>query len=223
MTRATKTFIILIAGMFILASHPAVAGFKCWTNNEGVRECGNVVPPEFAQKGHEEISSGGIVTNRVERAKTKEELTALAKERSAEEQKLRAAEEQKKNDRVLLDTFSNIDEIIMTRDGKINLINNEIKITRGNIGKLQENLKGLRKNAANNERNGRKVTEAQLDAIKTTKAQILKYQTFVDKKTREREEMKADYEAKLSRFNKLTGKTNTPKTITPVSGKTASQ
>ncbi|GMR07235.1 MAG: hypothetical protein BMS9Abin26_0237 [Gammaproteobacteria bacterium] len=218
MTRAIKTFFILIAGIFVFSSHPAVAGFKCWTNNEGVRECGNVVPPEFAQKGHEEISSGGIVTNRVERAKTREELDALAKEKSAERQKLRAAEERQKNDRVLLDTFSNIDEIIMTRDGKINLLNNEIKITRGNIGKLQANLKGLRKNAANNERNGRKVSEKQLDAIKTTKAQIRKYQAFVDKKTREREEMKADYKAKISRFNELTGKT-----VTPVSGKTASQ
>lgn len=210
MTRTINITLILIASIFVLTSHPAVAGFKCWTNHEGVRECGNVVPPEFAQKGHEEISSGGIVTKRVERAKTGEELVAEEEMKQAAEEKIRLAEEQQKSDRVLLDTFSNADEISITRDSKINLINNEIKITQGNIIKLQDKLKGLRQQAANNERNGRKVTKKQLNNLDMANKQVKKYQHFVDKKIKERIKVQTDYDAMLVRLEELTGKSKTP-------------
>ena len=43
-----------LAAVALLALPPmAGAGIKCWTNNDGVRECGNAVPPEYAQQGHE--------------------------------------------------------------------------------------------------------------------------------------------------------------------------
>lgn len=32
----------------LVASMQANAAIKCWTNNEGVRECGNRVPPEYS-------------------------------------------------------------------------------------------------------------------------------------------------------------------------------
>ena len=35
---------------------PASAGIKCWTNDDGVRECGNTVPPKYAQKAHRELT-----------------------------------------------------------------------------------------------------------------------------------------------------------------------
>ena len=47
----------------------AARKIKCWTNKEGFRECGYTVPPEYAQKGHQEIGKFGTVEE-VERAKT---------------------------------------------------------------------------------------------------------------------------------------------------------
>ena len=54
----------------------AEAAIKCWTNKEGVRECGNAVPPEYAQQAHEEKSTSGMTIKRTERSKTPEELAA---------------------------------------------------------------------------------------------------------------------------------------------------
>jgi len=48
---------------------PASAGIKCWTNDDGVRECGNTVPPEYAQKSHRELTGEGITVSTTKRAK----------------------------------------------------------------------------------------------------------------------------------------------------------
>ena len=57
-----RQFVTYLGLLCILIATPALsdaARIKCWTNNEGVRECGNAVPPEYAQKGHKEVSKSG--------------------------------------------------------------------------------------------------------------------------------------------------------------------
>ncbi|NKC15358.1 MAG: hypothetical protein GKR94_25145 [Gammaproteobacteria bacterium] len=87
------------------------AKIKCWRNNEGIRECGNTVPPEFAQQGHEERSTTGVTVRRQGKARDKAEVEA---ERRAKIEVQKAAMEENKRrqaqavkDRVLLDTFVN--------------------------------------------------------------------------------------------------------------------
>ena len=64
----------LAFAMLIVLSSGAEATIKCWTNSEGVRECGNSIPPEYSQQGHTELNSQGVVIEENERAKTAEEL-----------------------------------------------------------------------------------------------------------------------------------------------------
>ena len=54
----------------------AGGGIKCWHNQDGVRECGNVVPPEYAQQGSETKDKFGVTIGATGRAKTLEELEA---------------------------------------------------------------------------------------------------------------------------------------------------
>ena len=75
--KSSSTILITILAVLpSLAVLPAEAAIKCWTNKDGVRECGNVVPPEFAQQGHDEVSSGGVTRESTRRAKSLEELKA---------------------------------------------------------------------------------------------------------------------------------------------------
>ena len=55
-------------------SQMAQARIKCWTNKDGVRECGESVPPEYAQKSHQELSDQGTVIEEQARAKTPDAL-----------------------------------------------------------------------------------------------------------------------------------------------------
>ncbi|MEW6647505.1 MAG: hypothetical protein AB1450_09925 [Pseudomonadota bacterium] len=67
----------------------ALAAIKCWTNKEGVRECGNVVPPEYAQKETRTVNERGITVEVKERAKTAEELEQERVAKEAEEARVR--------------------------------------------------------------------------------------------------------------------------------------
>ena len=61
---------LLLSGA--LATPFANAGIKCWTNKDGVRECGNAVPPEYAQQGHTVKDKQGLTrktTTRVDLTK----------------------------------------------------------------------------------------------------------------------------------------------------------
>lgn len=206
----TKTLAILL-----LASSTAQAGnIKCWTNNEGVRECGNVVPPEYAQKGHEVLNQQGVTIDKVERAPTPEEL-AEAKRRAAiqaREDQLR--KEQENRDRVLLHTFSNEDEMIMARNGKITALQTEIRLTRKSMANTQERLDKLRKRAANLERAGKPVPQKLAKDIELAQQQVDEYRTFITTKEKEAKRINAQFDADMERYKLL--KSGKIQRLTPV-------
>ena len=43
--------IFFILCEMILANHVS-ARMKCWENSEGIKECGDKIPPEYIQKGY---------------------------------------------------------------------------------------------------------------------------------------------------------------------------
>lgn len=89
-----STLIIVFTLSGLTLSVPVQARIKCWTNNEGVKECGNKIPPEFAQKGHQELGKGGLVREKTERAKTDEELAEERRLAKIEADEKAKAEEQ---------------------------------------------------------------------------------------------------------------------------------
>lgn len=181
----------------------AGGGIKCWTNSEGVRECGNAVPPEYSQQGHQEVSKQGIVIDEKARAKTEEEVAA---ERRAAAEKLeqeRLARERAATDRVLLDTFSSEDDILMTRDGKLAALDSQIRLTESHIFKLQTNLDELIAEAAESERRGTPPAEATVRDIDSLRDQISGQRTFIAAKQAEQEAIRHQFNVDLERFREL--------------------
>jgi len=187
------------------AAGAAETKIKCWKNNEGVRECGNFVPPEFAQKGHDEMSPGGVTLDSTGRAKSVEELEA---ERAEAKRMAAAAErerEQTTKDRVLLDTFSSDDDILLARDGQIAHLESQVNLTESHIDKLNHSLEGLIQEAADHERRGNQPPEKLLGDIKSLREQIRDNQTFISTKDKERAELLSKFDADLTRFRELKG------------------
>ena len=93
-----KTFSIILILSGLSLSTTVHARLKCWTNNEGVKECGNSVPPEYAQRGHQELNKSGVVKDEKKRAKTDEELDEQKRLDEIQAEKDKIAAEQKKKD-----------------------------------------------------------------------------------------------------------------------------
>ena len=189
--------------MLLVATPASAAKIKCWTNKEGVRECGNVLPPEYAQQGHDELNAQGITVKRHERALTPEEMAERKRQKEEEEARKLAKEEQERQDRILLNTFANEDEILMARNGKITAIRTEIRLTNKSLNKAKERLRDLRKRAANLERAGKPVPANINNDIKSTQKQIDNYDKFIQSKKDEQIKINNQFESDMKRYKQL--------------------
>lgn len=212
--------IISLAVVSLLISQPVMSAgkIKCWRNNEGVRECGSYVPPEFAQKRSETRDKSGRVIEVKERAKTEAELAEI--DRLAELKKIEDAKiaEQNKKDTILLQTFSSERDINMLRDSKLNVIEGIVTVTNSNNKALKKKLEKLQKNAANHERRGNKPPQNILEDIKSIESQIKQNMESIKSKRDEQEIIRQTFKKDMDRFMTLKNKPNTA-TATPKSSK----
>jgi hypothetical protein len=204
---AAKTMALISMSLVVIStSAQAQTRIKCWENSDGVRECGKTVPPEYSQQSHEEINSRGITVETSDRAKTEEEraeedrLAAIQKEE--DKRKAEAAAQ----DKILLDTYSNTDDIQMASDGKIAVLETNINLANKRTEKIQANLDKDTATAAAAELAGKQPSEDLLKDIKSLKRQIENLDKFIVDKRMEQEVIKKEYVEKIARFNELKGK-----------------
>jgi hypothetical protein len=200
-----KIFVIIFTLTGLTLSGTAQARMKCWTNNEGGRECGDTVPPEYAQKGHQELGKSGVVREETERALTDEELDEQKRLDAIKAEEDRIAAEQKKKDDVLLKTFSSVEDIERARDERLTSLDAAIKLTQARNEKIQEDLDRRIKNAAAAERSGKTPSESLLNAIESLKRQLKNNNAFIEGKRKEQEEIKEAHAKDIEHFKKLKG------------------
>ena len=204
----SHTFLILSLAIFLLAGAGLSAQattIKCWTNKDGIRECGQTVPPEYSQKSHVELNDQGMVIKKEARAKTEQELEEEARQEQAEKEAKLKKQEQARKDRILLDTFSTVDDIKMVRDEQLDAIEANIKVSRKRNEKIQGELDNRMKAAAAAEQAGKKPRASLLKDIDNLKKQIDGNNKFIEKKRNDIEKTKQEYEKKIARFKELKG------------------
>jgi hypothetical protein len=176
---------------------------KCWTNNEGVRECGNSVPPEFAQQGHEERSRQGMLLDQQDRAKTTEELAEEAKLNAQRVEEKRRLEQQVREDKVLLATFSTVADIEKVRDERLKAIESSIRLAEKRTETIQADLNKRIEAAAEAERAGKAPNEDLLKDIDSLRRQVNANNTYIADRQKEQEDTQNKYAADIERFKTL--------------------
>jgi hypothetical protein len=185
------------------ATLPAQAAIKCWVNKDGVRECGNVVPPEYAQQEQEEISEGGITTGKVDRAKTQEELEQARAEEAAKAEAEKMRQAQIEADRKLLDTYPTEDDIALVRDGQIEELEARIRLTESHIEKLHKNLNDIVQHAAAMEKRGEKPDAKVEKDIESVRKQIREQEAFIVTKRAEQDTVRERFDSDLKRYREM--------------------
>lgn len=201
-TSPLKLTTLVLACIFV--SQPVMAGkIKCWRNNEGTRECGAYVPPEYSQKRTEERDKSGRVINVEKRAKTPEEIAEIERlEKLKKEEEARLAEQKKKDD-ILLKTFSTERDINMLRDSKINVIEGILTVTNSNNKALTKKLEKLQKQAANAERRGKKAPDNIVADIQEIEARIAQNMASIKEKREEQNAIRDKFAKDLEHFKEL--------------------
>jgi len=207
-SKGTLTVITLTSiSMGLLTLSPsAQARIKCWENSDGIRECGEKVPPEYSQKSHKEISSQGVTLEEKERARTEEERAEDDRLAAIQEEEDRKKTEIENQNKILLDTYSNTDDIQLTSDGKIAALDSTIKLASKRNEKMRLDLEKHTSTAAAAELAGKQPPEDLIKDIESLQRQIKNNDKFITDKRMEQEDIKKEYADKIVRFEELTGK-----------------
>jgi hypothetical protein len=200
-----SAFIIIFSLGGLSLATPVQARMKCWTNDEGVRECGDRIPPEFAQRSHQELGKSGVVRETTDRAKTDEELAEQRRLDKIKAEEEKALAKQRKKDDILLNTFSNVEDIERARDERLTALEAAIKLTMARSEKIEYDLDKRIQKAASAERAGRTPSEALLKDIESLKRQLNNNDVFIEGKHAEQEKIKASHAKDIAHFKKLKG------------------
>jgi hypothetical protein len=187
----------------LLLAQPAMAKLYKWVDEKGKTHYTDKLPPEQAQKSRSELNTKGVEINRVDRAKTPEEVAREKELERLRKERERLIEKQKAEDRVLLRTFRSEDDIIMAMEGKLTAIDVMIGITKSNINQAKLQLANMQSSAANQERMGRKPSEKLLQDIANTRKQLKNNYASIINREKDKEALKQKTEADLKRFREL--------------------
>ena len=203
MTPGTWTRVLCTGALLALAA-PAAAGIKCWTNDEGVRECGNVVPPKYIRKGHEEITHSGASVTRHEGALSPEEVAARERARAEAERRQELVRVQRREDMILLRTYTTERELELAVKEKLAVIDSSVRLARDRLEKLRATLEQLRARAARQEKGSAQgVSDKTRESIAQVETQIAEHERYIAEQQQEREDLRARYEKDLERFRRL--------------------
>lgn len=187
----------------LLSAAPLSAKLYSWTDEQGNIHYSDKVPPDQAKHARKELSETGVTVKKLDAAKTPAQLAEEERLKRIEREKQQEIAKRIAHDRVLLDTFNSSDDMVMTRDGKIQAIEAIIGLTESAIENARKNLQSLRRKAANLEKSGKKVPDNLGIDIAQTQQHIDENLAFIETKRAEQQQIHKTFEADIHRFNEL--------------------
>lgn len=174
-----------------------------WVDDHGQVRYGDRIPPQFAKQKQDTLNDQGVVVNTRAAAKTKAQLAEERRLAAIAAEKKRLREKAAAYDRVLLDTFTTEDDIIMTRNGKVDAIEAAIRLTSSRTEKTRQRLLRLTQRAANMERAGRPIPDPLRKEVEAAREQIAYNTTYIENRKREQQQVMEKFEADLKRYREL--------------------
>jgi hypothetical protein len=175
-----------------------------WVDANGQVHYGDSIPPEYANQDRDVLNQRGVAVGREEGAETPAEAQA----REEREKRAKAAQEQAQHDRMLLQTYQNVDEIELLRTRRIELIDSQITLQEQSLANLKarhaEQLqRASRFQPANKDPKAPPMPEGMADDIARAQSDIKTQEINLDKRRKERANVNAQFDADVARFKEL--------------------
>jgi hypothetical protein len=174
-----------------------------WVDDSGQTRYGDRIPPQYAKKSNETLNKQGVVVGSKAAAKTREQIAAEQQLAETKAEQERKRQEQTHKDRILLDTFTNEDEMILTRNGKIQAIEAVIRVTESRTEKIKQRLAQHKLRAANLERAGKAVPQKLQQDIREARRQIQYNSDYISNRRKAQQAIREKFELDINRFRKL--------------------
>ena len=106
---------------------------------------------------------------------------------------------------MLLDTYTQVDDLIRSRDNRLSALDAQILVSRDVVDAHRVNLANLEEQAAGHVDAGREVPPGIAKKLVDTRAELEASETFMNKRVEEQTAMRAQFEADIARFRALRG------------------
>lgn len=190
----TCTFCVCVA-LLSASANSANTLFR-YTNDRGGKVIADSIPPKYAAKGYEIISSNGQVIKTIPPEPSEEEKEAIQKAK-AEQRRL------EKWDKELLSRYSSVNDIEATKQRRVKGIENSIFSLRLTLKNISETIKFYQAEAATNERQGDDIAEDTLTAIERLQKDRNFIEQEIEKKEKDRESIDDLYDKDIQRFKEI--------------------
>lgn len=187
-------------------SKPSTTLKKC-VDEQGVTQYYDKNPPPGCKdKEITEMSTKGVTKKTIAAPPTEEEKKSRADDaaRKVDEEKQR--KEQERRDKALLDTYTSEKEIDLARDRNLNATEATLKNTELRLKAAQGRLDQHSKQADNLTKQGKPLGDHLTEDLGESKKEVARLQDELAVKQKEREAIKARFEADKVRFRDLKAK-----------------
>jgi chromosome segregation ATPase len=174
-----------------------------WVDSKGHVHYGDTLPPTAGVTGSEQLGKSGDVVDRTESFAEKKARMAREAEQAQARKK---AQEQQRQDRALLDTYTNEQEIDLARDRALEFHKSAIKSAQLRISQIQGNLEDLKKRVQGFKDQNRPVPKFMQDQLDASQSEMDGLNQTISENRQALVNVRVKYEADKQRFRQLTGR-----------------
>lgn len=199
--RAAAT--LAAAGLVLAASTVAAGKTYRWVDEDGEVHYGDRMPADASRSEHAVIDDSGVVR---EQQRSADEEDAERERQRASEEAPEQAEARSRRDRMLLETFTEEEDLVRMRDRRLEAIDARIAVVDHQL----EQLRTQRESYADHLDSVRAAATEDSYAVKSARERLERVEkriegrraTLADLRTR-REDIAAEFAADLERFREL--------------------
>lgn len=215
-TRALYHGCFITLSLSVLCAPPLqAAGTKKWVDEQGQVHYGDRIPIEYLRGEHSVINEQGIEVRKKAAMKSEAELARdaeLQKRKQAEERKrLIEARKQALRDRVLTDTFTTENDLMIARDARVEAIDSQISLTETLIAHDEQKLADVKQRIKSIEESGREAPQNLHKEVRSVSHQLENHYAFIEDRNNEREKIIKSFEEDIKRFRELMQEKNATK------------
>jgi len=180
---------------------------KKWVDEFGQVHYGDRVPFQYLRSEHSELNEQGVTINKSKKMKSEEEYSAEALQRKIQviADKKKQIEERRAalRDRVLLDTFTVENDLIIARDARIDSVDSQISLAQTLVKNDEKKLADVKKRIKQIEASGRKAPENLYKDVVSVSKQLENNRSFTEDKQNERAYIIESFDEDMKRFRVL--------------------
>lgn len=190
--------------LLLLAASSEAANLYCCTDKTGRRSCGDTLPEACYGRAYKVIGPSGAVVREVEAPLTPAQRAQKEAEIQRQKTEDEARREQRRKDQALLDTYTSVADIDAMAANAERGLAEAIKQSETKIGEIRKRRKKFEAEA---EFYPKKPLPAEVrKGLQETDAEIAAQQETIANRQKERDTVRAKYEADKRRYLELTSK-----------------